>query len=204
MNRFGLLRKLIEGKELTFNEANTLEKTSPNSSFPFKYIIVEKLKEQGANAEIYLTKSKNPRIAKLGYEKTLLNGYKIQREFKKRGVKVANPRGMFRVYNPNLKRFFTAFVMEYAKGENLSKIELENPEFEIVQKKLEKEIKKMKKLGYKSYYARSKYLDESFFGLKLENILYDKATGRITLLDFDFDKLDTKKLYTNENGGKNR
>lgn len=206
MNRFGLLRKLVEGKELTFDEAKTLGSTAlAEKKFPFKYALGEMLENQGGHSYTFFTKSKNPLVVKIGPSDDLLRGYRIQRELKKRGRKVANPRGMFNVYNINGRFFETGFVMEYAKGKGLSNADIESPEFLIIQKKLEKEAKKMKNLGYKSYYEGSNYYDKHFSGQKPQNVLYDKKTGTITILDFDFDRLDTRKLYSNnEKGGKSK
>ncbi|MCR4327703.1 MAG: hypothetical protein NUV46_03930 [Nanoarchaeota archaeon] len=208
MKNFGLLRKLVEGKEISIEEAKILGTTrNANLKFPFKYVVGNELGEQGSNSIVYLTKNKKSMIAKLNFNSLFsVNNYQILRELKKRGRKVTNPRGMYNVYNQKKKEFNPALIMEYGNSIRVSDLKRNSPEYKDALKKIKKESDKMKKLGWKSFYDKywdpTNYYNEFRYGIKFENALYDPPMKRLTLIDFDQDDLDTRKLYTNEKGGK--
>ena len=182
MNNFGLLRKLVEGKELTFEEAKSLGFTDfSDKQVPFKYLFRKKNKKgEGAFGEVYkILNNKSNFVVKIPYDyKNVKNGYVSQLKAYNQNIKCPKPEGLFNVFNWESRSWDYGFVMEeiQERGTIFHKRIFDGLEIWI---KKNKEILKSKMNGF------------SFHKDVYDNYVVT-PNREVYLIDFDFWKTKNK------------
>ncbi len=172
MNNLGLLRKLVEGKELNFDEAKLLGEVPNNpNKFPFSYLTRGGDKEKvggGSYGEIFKINNGKNLVVKKPHKKTalksIINGFEIQKKVFEKGFNCAKPEGIYNFYNFSKKQWEEGFVMEYL-------VNSRKPE-NIRQEFLNKKIEEIKKRGFRISDSGN------------HNLLTYK--GKLYFIDFDF------------------
>ena len=170
MNNFGLLRKLVEGKELTLEEAKSLGKTQDaDLRFPFRYLTRNEDIGGGCFGRVLKISGKMNLVVKeprsKNFTKSIIHGYEIQKKAFEKGLNCPKPEGLFNFYNYSGKAWYMGFVMGYIID---SKAYMGNDIFELINK----EIEKFEKKGF------NPSSDAGFNNSLINN-------GKVYLIDFD-------------------
>ncbi len=182
-----IIKKLLQGKEITKEEASKIEEgiTKANPRIPYKHIIKEEI-GRGHSSIVYEINYDKPRklAAKIiisnqreELDEGTIKEYAYLKLFYKRKRKVPKPKGIFNVYDPEKRIFKVAIVMEKIEGKTLEQIINENNEkleqgvdieemteeiqqYLKIRKEAEKETRKLRRTGHESVYLAN---EERYF-----------------------------------------
>lgn len=180
-----LVKKLLEGEELTFEEAEKIGDSSTiNENHPIKYSLSKKgMVGFGSYGTYYDIAHKDDNlVVKIPNDSEeldiLINGKEIQEHGYHGGLKCPKPEGMYNVYNPETKKFKVGFVMQKVKGRPLRHLErgigVDKETLDYFYKMRDHEFSKLDKLGL----IPNDILDD-------KNILCDPETKDYHIIDFD-------------------